>query len=440
MNIELSNENTLVVTKKPKYYITMTTKILNQFNSFLGQDYKIFKLIFTIVASCLIIDLFYTFLVLRPTYTSNEKRKMSAEDFPEIIICPLPSVNLDAIESNGYGDQERYFFGIDDIEKGTNQIGWAGNNKSDNVSMVYEEISVLNSVNDCPAGLESWMWFNGKTKKEIAVEFIQFNLTKMLNPYHRCCKVYPSSEYVHSYPLIQIQFKWSAPSQEGFEVMKVFLADQLTASFFDLHKTIMLGSDIVSSNVAGSGEIKKGIGLIDYKVKIMEEQKLANDPNYPCTDYKINGEYSKCLEDEMVRQNLEFLNCTPPWMTDNENLHCSGRLDLKTASNAYNYIRFLNDLSLSEGNPGRCSVPCKTKKYQAKAIGLKGNKNNMTGITITFERDVDITRSSWKIDSKSLISKIGGFIGICKNFLWLIILFISSAGVIISHLNLNVVE
>ena len=116
---------------------TMTTKILNPFNSLLGHDYKIFKLIFTIVASCLIIDLFYTFLVLRPTYTSNEKRKMSADDFPEIIICPVPSVNLDAIESNGYGDQERYFFGIDDIKKGTNQIGWAGNNKSQNVSVVF---------------------------------------------------------------------------------------------------------------------------------------------------------------------------------------------------------------------------------------------------------------------------------------------------------------
>ena len=64
----------------------------------------------------------------------------------------------------------------------------------------------------------------------------------------------------------------------------------------------------------------------------------------------------------------------------------------------------------------------------------------MTGITITFERDVDITRSSWKIDSKSLISKIGGFIGISKNFLWLIILFISSAGVLLSHINVNVVE
>ena len=118
----------------------MTTKILNTFNSLLGQDYKNFKLIFTIVAYCLIIDLYYTFLVLRPTYTSNGKRKISAEDFPEIIICPLPSVNLDAIESNGYGDQERYFFGIDDIKKGTNQIGWAGNKISENDFIVFKDI------------------------------------------------------------------------------------------------------------------------------------------------------------------------------------------------------------------------------------------------------------------------------------------------------------
>ena len=166
----------------------MTTNILNPFNSLLGQDYKIFKLIFTIVASCLLIDLFYTFLVLRPTYTSNGKRKMSAEDFPEFIICPLPSVNLDAIESKGYGDQERYFFGIDDIKKGTNQIGWAGNKKSQNVSVVFKDISVLNSVNE----------------EELAYENTQFNLTKMLNPYHQCCKVFPSLEYAHFYPLIQI--------------------------------------------------------------------------------------------------------------------------------------------------------------------------------------------------------------------------------------------
>ena len=419
----------------------MSTKILNQCNSLLGQDYRILKLIFTIVASFLIIDLFYTFLVLRPTYTSYEKRKTTAEDFPEIIICPVPSVNLDAIESRGYVDQEQYFYGLDDIKNGLNQIGWAGNNKSENASMVFEEISVLNSVNECPAGLGSWMWFDGKTKEDKSpFEFIHFNLTKMLNPYHQCCKVVPSSEHAHSYPLVQIQFKWSTLPHEGFEVMKVFLADQLTASFFDLHKTIMLGSEIISHNMGTSGEMKKGVGLIDYKVKIMEEQKLANDPNYPCTNYKMKGEYSKCLEDEIVRQNFEFLNCTPPWMTNNEDLHCHGGINFKTSSHAYNYLRFINDISLSEGNPGRCSVPCKTKKYQAKAIGLKVNRNNMTGITITFERDVDITRSSWKIDSRSLISKIGGFIGISKNFLWLIILFISSAGVLLSHINVNVVE
>ena len=69
---------------------TMTTEVTTHWYFFLGKDYRFLKLIFTILASCLIIDLFYSYFVLKPTYTSNEKRKMCVDDFPEIILCPQP--------------------------------------------------------------------------------------------------------------------------------------------------------------------------------------------------------------------------------------------------------------------------------------------------------------------------------------------------------------
>ena len=60
------------------------------------------------------------------------------------------------------------------------------------------------------------------------------------------------------------------------------MADQITASFFDQYKSNMFGDEIKSS----------GSGQMNYKVKIKEDIRLENEPNFPCIDYKIIGEYA----------------------------------------------------------------------------------------------------------------------------------------------------
>ena len=100
------------------------------------------------------------------------------------------------------------------------------------------------------------------------------------------------------------------------------------------------------------------------------------------------------------------------------------------------YINFLGSISISEADTGECLVPCKVKRYQAKEVGFTVS-NNFTGIVLKFERDIEITKSSWTINFKTLLSKIGGFIGLSKNFLWLLILLISSVGALVSHMEQN---
>ena len=45
----------------------------------------------------------YTFVVLKPTYSSEEKREISAEDFPEVMICPDPTIDIQSLLASGYG-------------------------------------------------------------------------------------------------------------------------------------------------------------------------------------------------------------------------------------------------------------------------------------------------------------------------------------------------
>ena len=187
----------------------------------------------------------------------------------------------------------------------------------------------------------------------------------------------------------------------------------------------MSGDKIVSSN----------IGKVEYKVQIMEDIKLEGDPNYPCIDYKLKGDYAKCIENEMLQENFKYLNCTPPWMTKDEDLWCNGKYELLDLETKYNYDGFLAEVGAGLVKVKKCLPPCKEKTYQATEMGLR--RKTSKGLIIWFENEVDITKSSWKVDAVTIISNIGGFIGIGKEFLWLVILLLT---ILLSIIKQNILK
>ena len=130
---------------------------VNKFLSKLCKNHRILKLIFIIFALYLIFEEFYVFVVVKPNYTYTSKRTLSAEDFPDIIVCPEPSVNADVVVSKGYQGIKEYFLGFEDI--GRPLMGWDGI-KSENVSKVAEDISPLKTTKDCPIGNQSVFSFS----------------------------------------------------------------------------------------------------------------------------------------------------------------------------------------------------------------------------------------------------------------------------------------
>ena len=130
----------------------------------------------------------------------------------------------------------------------------------------------------------------------------------------------------------------------------------------------------------------------------------------------------------MVKETLKLMNCTPPWMTSDENFWCNGNLTFKTDFDKFMLkIGYLNDVHLE-----KCLVPCKERRYEAKEFRAR-DQGLFKGYRIWFDNDVEVIKSSWQLDEFVLLSKIGGFIGTTRSFLWLIILFTSSAGVFISY-------
>ena len=136
----------------------------------------------------------------------------------------------------------------------------------------------------------------------------------------------------------------------------------------------------------------------------------------------------------MVRQNSYYLNCTPPWMTKNEALWCKGRNEMEEDL-GIKYFHNLWKIVTSEASSGKCLEPCKIKRYQVKKIGSKHRRDDLKGLSIFFGNKVKTTRSKLTIGTKTLFSKIGGFIGVNRSFLWLIIMLLSCLGTLVSKLN-----
>ena len=49
---------------------------------------------------------------MKPTLTSVSQTNLTAQNFPEILLCPLPSYNQTALSEVGYADSYWYSYGL----------------------------------------------------------------------------------------------------------------------------------------------------------------------------------------------------------------------------------------------------------------------------------------------------------------------------------------
>ena len=75
------------------------------------EDYGFLKVIFTFFAAYLIFEELYIYVVLKPTYTTISKREMKPEDFPDIMLCPEPAIDIEAATAKGYEGIDEYYMG-----------------------------------------------------------------------------------------------------------------------------------------------------------------------------------------------------------------------------------------------------------------------------------------------------------------------------------------
>ena len=85
--------------------------------------------------------------MVKPTYTSHKKREITSEDFPDIMLCPEPAINVTAMKSEGYEGIWEYFMGLHDFGSKEFEFEWTGY-KSHDVKKASAELSTVTSTSN----------------------------------------------------------------------------------------------------------------------------------------------------------------------------------------------------------------------------------------------------------------------------------------------------
>lgn len=303
----------------------------------LFKDYGYLKLFFIILCTIAIIQELYVYFIIQPTITRSVKDKMTQDDFPDLMLCPEPSTNPGVLAEHGYYSFYEYISGA--------EHGWVGQNYSD-INELMDNISTINSPYECFDYDSSWTLLD--ITDENSEEALHYDavLTRALYPFHHCCKiVWPPMKGDEQ--MYGLWISYNSTGEYPFLTTKVVLADKLEFSIFRQHEANTFGD---SFNVP----LDFG-GYYEYKISMAQDIHLENNPNYPCIDYKVPGEYDKCLEKEFSGLILQYTNCLPPWLTDNEDLWCYGSPEFKTDRDAKMFTKAIDEIILGRADTGKCS-------------------------------------------------------------------------------------
>ena len=250
------------------------------------------------------------------------------------------------------------------------------------------------------------------------METIEYDLELVLISNHMCCKI-KNPKDIRKVEGLSFGF-WK--ENKTFDEVQVKLISAFESTKFNIYESSTTGDKIMFPAARKDG------GYNNYVIKVSEEIHLENDPNYPCIDYKSPGEYGECLEQEYLKELFKFGNCTPPWFTKNKNLWCRGKPEFDSEEKEKGYRSFIYKMTqVGKDPPKKCLVPCRRTKYSINNYGHVSDKR-VSSVSLAFDRVVEKTLTELQINSRTLITRFGGIIGVGKNLMWIIILGFSYVG------------
>ena len=129
--------------------------------------------------------------------------------------------------------------------------------------------------------------------------------------------------------------------------------------------------------------------------------------------------FFQCLKKEYMKRAMEFLTCIPPWMTSKKDQWCNNLINT-TSENKRKISNRLDTVMKGKASRGECLPICNSVWYKTTKNG-HDEREDRYGLYVEFRQKVILTSNHLSIEPMTLLTRIGGIIGVGKEFFWIII-------------------
>ena len=172
--------------------------------------------------------------------------------------------------------------------------------------------------------------------------------------------------------------------------------------------------------------VRSGPYWYTFQTKISKSEHVQGDPLFDCALYNKHDSYDKCIRNDLERLFENELGCQLPYLSENISAICDKKFNVSENRSSEIFRIFLN--LFYEDIKFKCKPPCTKLKYTTRDIGVWPHP--ILTFDIIFDKNIETTLSRFSIDWQTLLTKLGGFIGIGRSLLWVFVSLLGTAQVI----------
>ena len=359
-----------------------------------------------------------TFTITKPTTTSKGERKLDISDLPEVVICLVPAFHTGIMHKYNF-PPTKYFKGVNKNDK---FVGWNGKGaKNKSAQDILDEILTFdNQSMYIGGGLVHTLYY-----KEEHIDHVPAKVKPktLAYPYGRCMSITPPPPQKNtSYKdLNSLYLKLNDNPYFRNKTLRVFFMEQVNSLQLYPNEMEMIGDPI---------EIKLEHfqhWKASYKTKISRSQHVQNDPNFKCGVYTGENSYNDCVQNELLELFNKEIGCHPPLLAKESKHMCNKNFDV-TNTKAARINKLFKHLYYHDG-VFKCMSPCSSIVYNTRFVHKAEDKR--THLVITFDKTVEVIRSTFSIDEQTFLSRLGGSVSSGRTLLWMILTLVGVIQVVI---------
>ena len=125
---------------------------------------------------------------------------------------------------------------------------------------------------------------------------------------------------------------------------------------------------------------------------------------------------------------MKTFGCSPPYVSKNPALWCSKQqIDRKSLEQTESFSQITEALWKGYISQGQCLLPCQRTSFRIVKSGenfLVGEIKGF-GVHILFDKSVTVTKSHFSIDILTLLTRLGGAVGVGKEGWWIVMIMVN---------------